>query len=307
MRRLDRVTDLTLVGALLFGAVAALLVPGVPWPLEWAVAIPLILFVPGYTLVAALFPASPAAATRSPGWVPRLALALVASVLVVAVVGTILSLVGSLQLVPVVLALAATSAASAAFARYRRRTLAVEDWSDACAAVGQRSLTAGIGLSGLQTAALFLGAVALVGAVAITGASPSQGESFSEASLLEAGDGEELLGANDTVTLGENQPNTVRLRIQNHEGEETTYHVVGQLQRLGPNGNVQEYATVDQGEATVAAGDTVVLDRQLDPWIRGDTLRLQYLVYTDSVPESPSARTADLTLHNWVVVEDSTE
>lgn len=306
MTRFDRVTDLTLVGAVLLAAVGALLVPGVPWPIEWAVAIPLVLFVPGYTVVVALFPASPAAADRSPGWAARVAIALVTSVLVVAVIGTVLSLAGVLRLAPVVLAIVGTTAIGAVLAHRRRQAVAVADRSDIYATVTLDSVPARAGLSGLQTGALVVGVVVLVGTVAVTAAAPAQGASFSEASLLADGTDDQLLGADDNVTLEANQPTTVQLRIQNHEGATTTYYIVGRLQRLGPNGSVRAAQTVTEGQGTVDAGKTEIFDQDVEPSMTGDRLRLQFLVYTESVPTTPSTQTADLTLHHWVTVEETT-
>lgn len=309
MTRYDRVTDLSLVGTLVVVAVLALLVPGVPRLVEWAVAVPLVLIAPGYAVVTALFPASPSAGqpissrVSAPGWAARVAMTLVSSVLVVALVGVVLSLVGVLTLLTVVLALAASTLGGLAIAWSRRRDVAVEQRSDPLAGIGSPSDRSG--LSMLQTVALAAGTVALVGAVALTGASPPQDESFSEASLLESEDTDEFLGSNGNVTFVAGESNAVHLRVQNHEGAETTYHVVGTLQRVGPEGTVLESQRIDAGQQTVSAADSAIFYRQITPSMTGEALRLQYLVYTGSIPADPRVENADLTLRHWVeVVEE---
>jgi uncharacterized membrane protein len=309
MTRFDRVTDLSLVGALVVVAVLALLVPGIPRIVEWAVAIPLVLIAPGYAVVAALFPASPSAGQpmssqgNSPGWAARVSVLLVTSVLVVAIVGVLLSLVGALTLVAVVLVLAASTLGGVVIAWYRRRDVPTDQRADPLVGIG--SMPEQSGLSGIQTFALVAGTVALVGAVAITGASPAGDASFSEASLLAGEDTDELLGSNGNVTFVAGESNAVYLRVQNHEGAETTYHIVGTLQRIGPDGGVLESQRVDAGQQTISAGTSDVFYRQITPSMTGDALRLQYLIYTDSIPADPGVENADLTLRHWLeVVEE---
>lgn len=309
MTRFDRVTDLSLVLALVVVAVLALLVPGVPQVVEWAVAIPLVLVAPGYAVVVALFPASPSAGRPmssrviAPGWTARVAMMLVSSVLVVGIVGVVLSLLGILTLVPVVLALAASTLTGLGIAWSRRQDSAFDQRSDPLAGIG--SLSDRSGLSTLQTVTLAAGTVALVGAVALTGASPAQDASFSEASLLAGEDTDTFLGSNGNVTFVANESNAVHLRVQNHEGAETTYHVVGTIQRVGSDGTVLESERVDAGQQTVSAGNSAVFYRHIAPSTTGDALRLQYLIYTESIPANPRVGNADLTLRHWVeVVEE---
>ncbi|WP_324760565.1 DUF1616 domain-containing protein [Haloarcula sp. GH36] len=309
MRGPGRVTDLSVVGLFVVVAVLVLTVLDAPRAAVWAVAIPLVLVAPGYTIVAALFPAGPSAGrsagspSRSPGWAARVGMVLVTSVLVVAVIGVLLSLGGVLRQVLVVRALAASVVVGLVIAWYRRRQIAPDQRSDPF--LGVRSLPDRTGLSGFQTAALAVGMVALVAAVAVTGASPEPTESFSEASLLAGGETDELLGSNGTVTFVAGEPNAVHLRIQNHEGTETTYHIVGTLQRVGPNGTVLDSQRVDSGQRTVSAGTSAVLRRQVSPPTTGDRVRLQYLVYTGSVPNDPTVENASLTLRHWIEVEAS--
>lgn len=301
-----RVTDLSVLGGFVVVALLALSIPGVPRLFEWVVAIPLVLIAPGYPIVAALFPTRPSAGrgtshrSEAPGWAARVAITLVSSVVVVGILGTALSLLGAIRLVPVVVAVAASALGGLLVAWYRRRNVVEEQRSDPL--VGLASIGKPSGLSRVQTIALAVGAIALVGAVAVTGALPAEDASYSEASLLAGDDAEAFLGSNGTVTFVAGESNAVHLRVHNHEGSETTYHIVGTLQRVGSDGTVLESQRVDAGQQTVSAGNSQVFYRDLNPSMTGDVLRLQYLLYTGSVPADPSVENADLTLRHWVAV-----
>lgn len=298
------VTDLGLLVVLVAGAAVALLLPGVPWPVEWAFAIPLVLLLPGYALVAALFPARPDASQwdpghlTSPGWGARAAMSLVASALVVAVVGVLLSSVGALRLVPVVLALGGVTCSGALVARIRRSGVDVDDRADPVSAASLRTTPSRLGISGVQAVTLAVAVLVLVGTLGFAGGTPTQGTAYSEASLL-TNDGE-LLGADETLTLVSGEETAVQVRVANHEGGPTTYEIVGQLQRVGPNGTVLDQQQIDRGQVRVAAEETAVVERQIEPATTGEALRLQYLVYTGSVPDEPGSGTADLSLRLWV-------
>lgn len=296
-RRFDR--DLLAVAAFAVVGAAVLLVAS-PAQFGWAVGVPFVLVVPGYAVVAALFPAAPVADPDAPGWVIRAALTLVGSVLVVGVVGTPLAVLGVLSLAPVVLALGAVTVLGIGVAFYRRRRLPVDRRADPTRSLAVRSFPERLGLSGLQSAALVLAVLALVGAVAATGPTTGDRASFSEATLVDGPDGDNRV--NGTVTLDNGTANTVYIRLTNHERAETTYTVLGQIQHV-ENGTVTETRTVADEQVTVGDGRTTVLATDVDPETDGERLRLRYLVYTGSSPARPGPHSADLTLRQWVRTE----
>lgn len=301
-------TDVALVVVLVAGATVALLLPGVPRQIRWALGVPFVLLLPGYVIVAALFPARPTieqtAGPESPGWPARFGLSLVGSGIVVAVVGVALSVGGVLRLVPVVLTLAAITGVGALATWIRRRGVDAPTRADPFGVVSLRGLSGRLGLSTLQTVTFGVAVIALVGAVAYAGGTPMVEDPYSEVSLLGGEDSETLLGANDTVTLQNGAENAVSLRLENHEGQSTTYGIVGQVQRIGPDGTVLETQEVDRGQITVADGETVVVDRRIDPGMTGDAIRLRYLVYEGSIPDDPGAENADLVVRHWIEVSE---
>jgi len=306
--------DLLLLVGFVFGATAALLLPGVPWQLEWAVGIPLVLIVPGYAVVSALLPASQSVSRGDtgkpdpPGRAARAAMTLIASAILVAVVGVLLSSVGLLRLGPVVLGLGAVSIAGAAIAGVRRQRVPATRRVDPLAAASPRSIPDRLGISGIQAVVLLFATLALVGALVVAGSNPPTESSFSEASLL-AGDGtDKLLGSDGPVTLVDGKENTIHLRITNHEGESISYGVVGRLQRVDENGAVLDTQRIGDESITVEDGTGGEIRQQIDPSVTTDTLRLQYLVYTGPIPDDPRPGNADLSVRHQieVVEEEST-
>jgi uncharacterized membrane protein len=306
-------TDLGLLVAFVLGVTAVLLVPGVPWQLEWAFGIPLVLVVPGYAVVAALFPADPSVAREEtgqpdpPGLAARVAMTLTISAVIVAAVGVLLSRVELFRLESVVLGLGGVSIVGALVAGVRRRGLPVPERADPLAVASSQSIPDLLGISGLQTITLLVATLALVGAVGVLGANPATQSSFSEVSVLADGDTDEFLGSDEPVTLVGGQENTMYLRISNHEGESIDYGVVGRLQQVGPNGTVSDSQRIGAESITVEDGETVDLEQRIDPSMTGDTLRLQYLIYTGPIADDPRPGNADLSVRHWVEAVDGGE
>jgi uncharacterized membrane protein len=296
-RRFDR--DLLAVAAFAVVGAAVLLVTS-PARFGWALGVPFVLVAPGYAVVAALFPATPAVDPDAPGWIVRAALTLIGSVLVVGAVGTPLAALGVLSLVPVVLALGAVTVLSVGVAFHRRRRLPADRRADPTRSLTVRALPERLGLSGVQSVALAVAVLALVGAVAATGPTTGDRASFSEATLVDGPDGGDRVDG--PIALDNGTASTVYVRLTNHERAETTYTVLGQIQRV-ENGTVTETRAVAEEQVTVGDGRTTVLATDVDPEMDGERLRLRYLVYTERPPDRPGPHSADLTLRQWVETE----
>ncbi|MFB6202357.1 MAG: DUF1616 domain-containing protein [Halorhabdus sp.] len=299
------IADLVAILAIAVAGTAVLLGPSLPRAVVWLVAWPFLSIAPGYVVVATVFPRRPSAMRRSdrssPGWAVRLAMSLLASVLVVGVVGVLLSLQSALSLRSATLAISGVTLLGTLAAVIRRRTVAAEVRADPLGVPSPQVLSARLGFSTSQTFAIAVATFALVGAVAFAAGTPAPSQSYSEAALLDGDDGT-ILGDAGTITLDRNGT-TIGLRLENHEGESRTYGIVGQIQSVGSNGT-RETWVVDRTSTTIADGSQVTLQRRIDPPDATGRLRLQYLVYTDSVPENPGPETADLSLRQWITVTD---
>lgn len=298
-----RNADLGLVVALLVAATAALLGPAVPRPIAWPFGILLLVALPGYALVAALFPVAPGRSPGDdrdpPGWVVRAALSVGLSAVVVAVVAVPLTALGSLTLVSAVLGIDAVALLGVVVAATRRRGLSADRRADAIGA--SPGAAVGVATTRLQVVVTLVAAFALVGALAFAGAAPASSDAYSEAYLL--GPDGTVPDANETMTLNASGGNTVGVGLANHEGVATEYGVVVQLQQVGPDGTVRDQERLDAFDVRLGANETRVASRTLDPAITGDRLRLRTLVYEGGLPSgSADADEADLSLRVWVDV-----
>lgn len=298
--------DLMLVVTLVAGTTAALLSSDVSQALGRVLGVPFLLVAPGYTIVAALFPTEPgtdgtaSGRQNPPGWIVRLALALVGSVLIIGAVSVSLSFVGRLRLVTAVIAIDVVVTVGVVAAWYRRRAVAARARSDPFSAVPTRRLPNHLALSNAQTLVFVISVLVLVSAVAFVGATPAPTDAYSEVALLDSD--RTLLGSNETATLENGTENALVLQIENHEGSDTTYGIVGQLQQVGANGTVLYTWDVDRDSVTVADGARVEVERGINSPTTAGRVSLRYLVYTGSIPDDPSGANADLLVRQWIDV-----
>ena len=144
-------------------------------------------------------------------------------------------------------------------------------------------------------------AVVGVGAAAVM---TSNGEQYTEFYLLGADeDAEDRIadGYPDELTVGES--GTVEVGVVNREGGTRTYTVVEQIQRVDDTGErteVVEREETDRFELTVSHGETVEETATVEPRIRGDDVRIVYLLYVDEPPEVPDVDSAYRTTHVWI-------
>jgi uncharacterized membrane protein len=313
----SRVTDLRLVVGLVMAATLVLLVPGVPWQVEWMFGFPLLLLLPGYAAVAALFPERPGASAEGPGtpdWPARFGLSLVGSTIVVAVVGILFASQGlvRLTLAPAVLSIGALTLLAVGIAQVRRKPLRRDRHADPVA--GASGFAAGtFGTSGAQSLVLGLSVVLLVSTLAFAGTSPAE-DPYSEV-YLTGGDGVGPTNEYQTMVAGED--NTISLTVENHEGEPTTYTVVVTMERMdgsadGTNAsggsadgaNASDGTTVElhRYEATVEPGQRWTRRHEIEPAVAGERVRVHYYLYRGDAPATPDASSAYR--HLWLSVSN---
>ncbi|WP_137287212.1 DUF1616 domain-containing protein [Halorussus salinisoli] len=287
-----------------------------------ALGLPLVFFAPGYALVALLFPGSTPDDARSGRTLAdvrqhglsgneRVALGFGLSVALLPTLGVTVEF-SPWTIAPATVLLSLAGLASglsvaAAIRRLRRPadrrfSLPVRAWFDG----GRRATTTG----SVADRALNVGlAAAVVLAVATMGyavAVPSDGEEFTNVSLLSRNDTGELV-ADDyprNFERGESKPLVVEL--SNREGERTSYSVVVELQRVSQSGDggakVLEERTLATFTPTVDAGQQWRTTHEVTPTMTGDNLRLVYLVYEGDPAEDPTTENAYRNVHVWVNV-----
>ena len=299
-------------------------------PLRVVVGLPLVLFIPGYALIAALFPEagiSPehdyetasdtpkdASENRSGiDGIERIALSFGLSIAVVPLLGLVLNFTPfGIRLTPIMVAVSGFTLLLTAIAAQRRWDLPpddrfevpYQDWiADARSELLDPDSRGDAGLNVLLVVSILL-AVSSVGyAVAV----PPDGEQFSEFYLLTENDDGELVadGYPTNVTAGE--PQSLVVGIGNHEHEQLQYTVVVEAHRVNTANNsttVLERESLRQFEATVGANETWHQPHTVSPTMTGDRLRLTYLLYRGTPPQQPSVESAYREVHLWINVSE---
>jgi len=298
------------------------------------VGLAFVLFVPGYALIAALFPERgeasdagwrgvvtragsghedgvPAAGRGIDAW-ERTALGVAASLAVVPLLALAVAFSPlPFATVPVFGALSAFIVLCLTIATVRR--WALEPGRRFRVPVGawlarrRRSLT-GADTRGeaVLTVALVAAMLFAVGTLGFAVLSPSDGETYTDFYVLSEDESGEPVAAGYPDSLTPGQEEAVYLGIENAEHRTVEYHVVGQLQRVdgtGADATVTDRRRIDSFSTTLDHGAQVVLRRSLTApqgWT-GTDLRLQFKLYRGSPPDS-ATDPAYREIHIWVDV-----
>lgn len=278
---------------------------------RFVVALPLLFFLPGYAVVALLFPAVGDLSLRETGETTvRFALAFGTSITVLALTVVVVGGVTELGLVALVEALAVATLFVAQIAAIRRIRLPQHRRYRAGVTRNVRGAIDGfvhdrsrVGM--ISALFLVVGMLVAGGALAFAVAQPPDAHEYTEFYVgTEADDGTVSTSAlPETVTVGESVPMVAG--ITNLEDAPQDYGVVAQLQVLDDGGQVVEREDLASFDASLDAGENWEHDHAIEPSITGEELRVQYLLYRDDVPETPTADSAYRELHVWIDVEDS--
>lgn len=157
------------------------------------------------------------------------------------------------------------------------------------------------------TLSLVIGFVIAGGGIGMALLGADHGEDFTEfAVLTEDDETGEFVASNYPNEIPQDETDSVHLRIGNNEGETMEYSVVVLLQSIDNQGEIQEEQTLDTLELTVGNGETLHEPYEISPELTGEDLRLTYLLYVDSVPETakPTQENADRYVHLWIDVPE---
>ncbi|MFC7239490.1 DUF1616 domain-containing protein [Saliphagus sp. GCM10025317] len=319
---LDLAAVVAATGFLSFG-----LLLGVPGAARVVFALPLVLFLPGYALIAVLFPDAPSddyqpfdidrTGLRNPLLVSgglasteRIILSIVASIFLVPVIALLAS-VAPRGIAPetVILGIAGLTGLLTLFAivaRYR------------CAPDRRFALTVGTsGLlfshSGRSTGvsprpfniAIIFALLILVATTGFAVANPPTSESYTEFAF----ETEPVTADTDTVyqtNYAAGEASDVTVSITNHEGTEQTYTTVVLLERVSygeSDVTVQERTQLTSESVTLADGEQQNQTLEMTPSMQGDDLRLTVLLYEGEPPSDPSTENAYRAVHAPIVVE----
>ncbi|MFQ5874421.1 MAG: DUF1616 domain-containing protein [Dehalococcoidia bacterium] len=211
------------------------------------VAILLVLFVPGYALVAALFPGS-----QEINWIERIALSFGLSIAVVPLLGLLLNFSFGIFLVPVTLSILIFSVGLGVVAYLRRMRLPVEERLSVSLEVRRPAWGEYSRLDKVLAVGLVISVIFSVSVLAFVLMTPRPGEKFTEFGLL--GPGGMLSDYPENLTVSEE--GTVLIFVANHEFERVNYTV--RVDRVG----VDIVFNPDSGR-----NETVELNRTTMDWM----------------------------------------
>jgi uncharacterized membrane protein len=267
-------------------------------PLRVVLGLPLVLFLPGYALIAALFPeagegppAEPEGSGEPAGegadanasgtddgvadsnasgidGIERVALSFGLSIAVVPLLGLVLNFTPwGIRLVPILVAVGGFTLAATALAARRRRELPAserfavpyETWvADARAELFEPDSRADAALNVLLVLSVLLATASVAYAVAV----PKQGEAFTEFYLLTENESGELVADNYPTEFASGEARPVVVGVGNHEHEPTNYSVAVELQRVRFEDGSGERVNVFRSNATNASNVTAVVTRE---------------------------------------------
>jgi uncharacterized membrane protein len=241
--------------------------------------LPFVLFFPGYTLIAALFPKK-----DSIGDIERVALSFGLSIAVVPLIGLILNYVWEISLYPILISTTVFIVVMCIVTYFRRRQLAPEQRFEPKINLHAPQWKGQGRFDRALSVILAISIIAAIGTLIYVVATPKTGERFTEFYILGA-DGT----ASDypkVLTVGENAE--VIVGITNHEGENTSYQV-----RININGTqVKEIGPMTLSNEQKWEGNV-----SFAPAKAGDNQKVEFLLYNSSVAPEPYLET-----HIWVNV-----
>ncbi|MFB6159819.1 MAG: DUF1616 domain-containing protein [Haloferacaceae archaeon] len=294
-----------------------------PVPVRAALGLPLILFVPGYLLVAATYPGRyrPSGSgtqfttvSRSGSGVrpvERLVLSFGMSLALAPMFALVLwSVQGSIDRGPALVGLGVLALAETVVAAVRHVRLPSGERFDLPAgrlSAAVRSFVDGRSRRGLTLGGVLVASVLI--ATAVMGAGllvPTDAQTYTSAALLTERDGELVAGDYPAeFTAGEAEPLT--LRVTNNEGGEVAYTVVVAAERVDRSGDaatVTDRTVLRRESERLAGGETWTWEHEVAPELTGEDVRISYYLYRGEAPERPSASSAYRHLHFGTSVSD---
>ena len=296
---------------------------GVPGPLRVLAGLPLLLFLPGYVLLAVLYPGQWRDATTEAGtgrpsvldregltWGERAAISFAASLALLPMLAVVLSVARlPLDPVPITLSLGAVTVLGAVVGALRRLQLPPSRrfrlplhrwWTE----IRRGTVEAPSTGDALLNVLLVLALVGALTGLAYGLAAPPSGPGYTEPALLTEQDGE-LVTGNYTTEFAPGESAPMVFSVENQEGGERSYTTVVVLERVrgsGENFTVVEREELTRLSMTVADGEIARERHTVSPTMRGEDLRLSYYLYVGDAPDSVSDARADKHLYIWVSV-----
>ncbi len=302
------VADLLLVGILTLLTASLLWTQMLPRYVVWVIAVPFVVFYPGYAMIAAVIPEKPPTLhsgevepERTPTRLSRVALAIVLSPVLLGTVAILLSPWNAIELEPLLMGITALTLGGLGIAAIRRLFLPPHIRDGVTMTEVKTWLQLTVPASSLQNISLVIAVLLLVGVTAGAVMIPPDGEAYTEAYLLSETDGDYLatnLPAN--VTAGETEE--FHVGIENHENQQTTYQLLTVIQQTDDNGEAGAQQPVDEATVTLSDEEQAIEAQSVTVPETDGQHQLQVLIFEDELPDEPTAEDADYVLQLQLTV-----
>jgi uncharacterized membrane protein len=305
-------TDLLICYLWLLGALLCIYVPYLNESfLRILFGIPLVLFIPGYALIAALFPAA-----KDIDLIERVALSFGLSIALVPLTGLVLNYTPfGIRLDPIVICLSVLTIVLCLAAQYRRIRLTPEDrfvvpFDEMQQGIRNEFFPQSEATSRIDRILSIVLLVAIIAAVATTVfviVVPKEGEKFTEFFIL----GENQKAADYPTTLLAGQTGSLYIGIGNHEYRPInytveTYFVTMDFDEKTNTTTLSSMKPVDRFVVPVSHNQTVIQPYSFSP---GSTQfnRIEFLLFNETVPGNQVTGMDRINqsyrdLHLWVTV-----
>lgn len=292
-----------------------IVLPGLPTSVRIPLALPILLFTPGYAVMVALFPASrePRDEARDGGngsvsrfvqdgvsQFERAILAVLTTVATIPLVALFINVAIGIDAVAILAVTALITVVATAVGVHRRRITA-PDGSDS----PRRSVDVFVPSDRLTISASVLTTLLLAAslAVAFTGGpvvtDGSNSEPMTEFYVVnETEDGDDV-AAGYPKTFRPGEEKAYQLTVGNREGSPREYTIVTLVENRSAydqGGDEPAYTELDRTETTVQPGSETVEQIAVAPPESGEFLSLRFLLYTGDAPRNPDPKSAHRTL-----------
>lgn len=288
-------------------------------PARAPLALTFVLFLPGYAVIAMLFPrgrdredvAQVSSNQRRIDFVERVVLSFGTSVAIVIIVGFTVGAVREINAELVFMPLGAVTVIGVLVAALRRLQFSPEDRFTVGPYVGSVSRN----LFGAPTAKRKLLNGLLVFSILFAIISLSYGygllanqqdDGLTEFYLLPDDTEGELEPSDYTTSIGEERETEFTAVVDNQEGESVTYTMIVLLQETEGelNESIIREEELHREQVRLQHNETRRVSHRVQPELSGDRLRLAYLLYHEE-PSDPSIQDAYREVHLWVDVAES--
>lgn len=312
--------DILAVGGATLASMAVIVAPEfVPPALRVPAGFLLVLFAPGYAVLAALFPRRgfrqvPPTTGDDPALDDneRIVLAVPISVGVSVGTGFALTLTPmGIQYGPLAVVLGGSTLAGLAVNAYRREgcpaaagpSSGAPDISQFDGELSNTDTT----VDSLLRVGLVVAIVLGVGIIAYPFAVPTQGEAYTSMGLYTEEANGTLVSTNYPTNLSIGESTPLVLSVTNDNSEPIEYTVVVLLQNR-PDGSdrIRNETRLHTFSKRVEGGDEWEIHHTVTATMTGERLRLQYLLYEQTPPAAPTVGNADQEIHLWVHISNRT-